>query len=561
MDKKSYLLFAIFLLSAHPLLASPPSVPSAGVVERQLEKEYEGKPLEPEKEVPAIQIDIPKERFDMPRGRAIHISKIIIQGNDSVSTEEILSWIQKELDHDLTIVDIYQLCQVIDQNYAKKGFFLARAYPPEQTIADETLTIEIIEGKLGNIKVAGNKYYPDSFILSYFSSLKNKPLEYNQFLRQLMLLNENSDLLAGALFEKGEKFGTADVILRIDDKRPIHLYLNGNNYGKDLTTNSRLGGRFDWGSVATYGDTFSVAEVIGFPVNALYFTDVKYTVPVNRCGTYLEMSYLYSRFKIEELKQLKLHGSSDITTLKATHALTRTRSLSVNLFGYFDYKQIGNYELGHRVSFDKLRMITIGSLIDHYHPGQGRDYLNLSFAAGIPNFLGGLKAVDHHSSRKGGGGRFFMLNADYDRLQPLPKDIYFYFHGSGQWSPSKLTLPEQIYIGGDDTVRGYPLAVALGDSGYYFNFEFRLPPPLIAEKKVFMAKKKWKEVIQFDAFLDHGGVFLRSVRNTFLWGTGVGVRVNLPWTLTFSIDVGFPLNHHDLTKGAFTYIKLTGQPF
>jgi hypothetical protein len=44
--------------------AAPPPVPSAGVVERELEKEYKGKPLEPTKEIPSIQIDIPEERLD-----------------------------------------------------------------------------------------------------------------------------------------------------------------------------------------------------------------------------------------------------------------------------------------------------------------------------------------------------------------------------------------------------------------------------------------------------------------------------------------------------------------
>lgn len=206
-------------------------------------------------------------------------------------------------------------------------------------------------------------------------------------------------------------------------------------------------------------------------------------------------------------------------------------------------------------------MLTVGTLLDHFQPSVGRDYLTVQFAAGIPDFLGGLKAVDSHSSRRGGGGRFFMLTADYDRIQQLPWHSFLYFHASGQWSPNKLTVPEQIYIGGSDTVRGFPLAVGLGDSGYYLNMEFRIPPPWLAEKRFFWSKKKWREVFQFDVFVDHGGTFLQSIENLFLLGTGVGVRLHGPYGLEFSIDVGFPLNHRDLTRDAFTYIKLTGQPF
>ncbi len=282
-------------------------------------------------------------------------------------------------------------------------------------------------------------------------------------------------------------------------------------------------------------------------------------VPVNRKGTFLEGAYLFSKFKIEELKSLHLKGISNIGTLKVTQALTRSRSLSVDFFSFFDYKQIQNIVLGERVSFDKLRVLTVGTLLDHF--SQGRDYLVIRAAAGIPDFLGGLKAVDSESSRKGGGGRFYQLNVDYDRLQPLPKDLFFFFHGSMQLSPSKLTLPQQFYIGGSDTVRGFPLAVALGDSGYYFNFEFRFPPPFLGNKMIPKVKRRIKEIVQFDLFLDHGGTFLQSIQNTFLWGSGLGIKINGPFSLVLSLDVGFPLNHRNLTNSAFTYIKVTGQAF
>ncbi len=561
MGIKSVICVCIFFLVFMQLEAIPPPVPSAGVVERELEKEYEGKPLEPDKEVPAIQIDIPKETLQIPEGKKVCVRGVEIKGNQSISTQEILKWLQKYIDKKLSLREIYELCQVIDQHYAKKGYFLTRAYPPPQEIGKNSLCIEIIEGKLGNIQVIGNKHYSESFILSYFTSLQNKPLRYEEFLRALMLLNDNTDLSVGALFEKGKEFGYADVILRVNDARPVHLLFNGNNYGKNLTTNVRVGGRLDFGNLITQGDTFSLAEVIGFPVNALYFTDVKYTVPVNRKGTFVEAAYLFSKFKIEELTSLGLRGRSNIATLKVNQAWIRRRSLSADFFSYFDYKQIQNLSRGKTDSFDKLRVLTIGTLLDHFTPSQGRDYITLRFAAGIPSFLGGLKAVDSESSRKGGGGRFFMFNIDYDRIQHLPRDCFFYFHASGQLSPSKLTLPEQIYIGGADTVRGFPLAVALGDSGYYLNFEFRVPPPFLANKRFFKLHKKWKDILQLDAFLDHGGVFLQSEKNTFLWGSGLGVRVNGPYSFALSVDVGFPLNHRNENKVVFTYIKLTCQAF
>lgn len=554
-------LFVFALFGTVLLEATPPPVPSTGIIERELQKEYQAKPLEEEKEVPEIEIDIPKEHLEMPEGKAIRICHVEICGNEAISSEEICSWLESHLNCDLSMQGIYQLCQLIDEHYARKGYFLARAYPPPQEIKDETLVIEVLEGRLGNIKVEGNKYYTEKFICSYFEFLRSKPVRYDRFLSALILLNEISDLHAGAVFEKGTELGCADIIIRVEDARPIHLYLNGNNYGRDLTTNARVGDRLDAGNLFMQGDLFSLATVVGFPVNALYFLDASYSVPVNHKGGFLKTSYLFSKFKVEELTNLNLRGSSNIATLRYDQALLRTRSLSIDFLTYFDYMQFRNYVLNERTSFDKLRVFTVGALFDHFTSHQGRDYLILRAAAGIPDFLGGLHAVDSECSRVGGGGRFVIFNIDYDRLQHLRCDCYFYFHGSAQYSPYKLPIPEQFYIGGIGTVRGFPLAVALGDSGYCVNFELRMPPPFIGHKRFFKLNKTWKDIVQLDAFVDGGGVFLHSSSDTFLWGAGVGARVIGPWSFSLSIDVGFPLNHRDLTTGAFYYLKVVGQPF
>jgi hemolysin activation/secretion protein len=380
-------------------------------------------------------------------------------------------------------------------------------------------------------------------------------------MRALLLLNENMDLAAGALFQKGEEFGTADLIIEVQDRLPIHLYLNANNYGRKLTTNFRAGGRLDYGNVLMYGDLLSIAEVVGFPVDALYFTDVKYRIPLTSNGAFLEFEYLYSKFDVETLRSFHLSGKSVIGTVKGGYALTRSRNLSVDFFSYFDFKQIQNFAFSSQTSYDKLRVVTAGFLIDHYNPCQGRDYLNVRVGCGIPGFLGGLGVVAPESSNPPAGGRFILFNADTDRLQHLWKDYYLYLHGSAQYSPNRLTVPEQIYIGGSDTVRGYPLACALGNSGYYANVELRIPPPLVADLRFFVAKKKWREIVQVVGFLDQGAAFQSGLPNIFIWGSGVGFRFKGPWSLSLSLDVGFPLNHRDLSTGAFTYIKVTGQPF
>lgn len=544
------------MLSAHDF-----PIAGAGVVERDLQKEYDRERFDIQGNVPAIQIDIPQDALDFPEGKKVLIKTVEFKGNNCLPCDFLNDWIAEHLDQEMSIKDIYSLCICLDQCYAKEGFFLARAYPPPQDIKNNHLVIEIIEGTLGNVEVVGNCAYSECFVRSYFDNLIGCPIHYGEFLRALLLLNENQDLYASAIFKKGEEFGACDIILKVEDERPVHLYLNVNNYGMGLTTDTRLGGRLDWGNFFFEGDMLSVAQVVGLPVDSLYFTDVDYRIPLNRQGTFLDIEYLISRFDITEHKSLHLSGKSDIVSVGLEHAVYRSRSISADVFTTFDYKQIRNYVFSHQSAADKLRVLTFGFQADRYVPCTSRDYLNVRWGIGLPNFLGGSSAVDEECSRHNAGGRFNVFNIDYDRLQMLPADWYFYLHASGQWSPNRLTLPEQIYLGGDETVRGYPLAYVLGDSGYYTNCELRFPPPFYADCNVFNLEKTWKEILQFNVFIDTGAAAHKSDKTKFLCGTGFGVRIYGPWESTFSVDVGFPLTEKKHIGNAMVYLKFTMQPF
>lgn len=554
------LIIIVFIFIWLPLAAEPPPAPAGGIIERQLEKEYETEPLEPEKKVPEIQIDIPEKQLEIPENEKIHICKVEVRGNESLSTKEIQKRIESQINCPLSISDIHRLCRSIEALYSEKDYFLARVYPPPQEIKGETLILEVLEGRLGAVKIDGNQHYSDAFVLKYFTPLLNQPLNYRSFLRALMLLNENSDLSAGAIFEKGHRIGEADVVIRIVDKYPVHLYLNGNDYGRYLTTNFRAGGRLDT-QLFMDGDKLSVAEVVGFPIDALYFTDVVYRAPLNANGTYFEIAYLNSRFHVQEMLYLRMAGRSDIATVKISHALHRGRLLSCDIFANFDYKQIRNFTLSQTTSFDKIRLLTLGSNLDYFSQRVGRNYLALKIGMGIPSILNGLDRPTSLSSRPGAQGNFFKLNMDYDFLKKLKYDSCLMFHLTGQWSPNLLTIPEQIYIGGADTVRGFPLATALGDSGYYCNLELRVPPFFFSESRCMRTQKKWREVLQFSLFLDQGGVFYKGGSDVFECGAGLGLRIMGFWSLAFSGEVGFPLTHRDLSKDAFFYFKITGQPF
>lgn len=545
---------------------TPPPNTNAGVIERQIENEYEDKEVTPTREVPLIEIDIPEERFEMADDATVFIEKIKVEGNDVLSKKMVRKVIAPYEQRDLTMSDIKAVCLKLQEVFIKEGYFLARCFPPPQEIKDGVLVIEVIEGKLGEVTIEGNKYYKTDYIMKFFSKFQGKAINYDALLKSLFLLNENTDLNIGAIFKKGKEMGTADLILRVDDSRPCHLSIDENNYGAHQTTIWRTGGRFEYGNLFTGGDMLTLTEVIGNPASRINYTNASYTIPVNTIGTAIKMNYLYSNFHVDQFKDLRLRGRTQIGTVEVTQALSRTRGISTNIYLSFDFKQIRNYQQGLTSSYDKLRVFTLGFDLDCMDRWKGRNVADFYLTYGVPHFLGGLKTVDDQASRTGSGGLFAVLNADYTRVQTITNSVFATFHFSGQVTPYKLPISQQIYVGGVDTVRGFPMSAALGDDGYYANLELRASPPLIKDKKVpLMRGKTWGQFLQFVGFVDQGGVLLNGggenqSQHISMTGAGVGLRLFAKY-LNVSFDVAFPLTGEKKQSSPVYYFKAGLQPF
>ncbi len=552
------------LLSSNVCFAEfvgPPSG-AAGVVEKEIQREYTPQDMSPEKNVPLLEVDVPEQTLNLPEGISVQIDQIRVEGNESLSAKEIDSVLMPYLNRKLSGKEVKELCAQLQQKYVERGFILTRVYPPVQEIHNNTLMIQVVEGTLASIEIKGNRHYKTKYIRKYFAHMEGKPINYNQMMRALLLVNENSDLGVGAVFRKGKGFGEVDLSLVVNDKLPVHIYTDYNTWGSSVTTFGRVGAKVSAGNLSTNGDMLSFTGVVGTPPKDLYYLNAAYSAPINANGMYFDLSYLYSHFEVQQMTALDLEGLTQIAGGRVRQALNRTRKLNTDIFVSFDYKQLKNEVLNSTGSYDKLRVLGLGGKADYFDSLKGRNIFNASTSIGIPDFLGGSSAVDEESSRQGAGGRFYIFNMDFTRIQTLPASCYLFFSAAAQGTFNKLPLPEQIYIGGMGTVRGYPLAVALGDSGYYGTLELRVPIPFVPDTYSRFMKRPWNEVFQLVGFADHGGVYTNSKVHTeqspaYLTSAGAGIRFFGPWDLNISFDAGFPLTKQYELSDNILYVKVS----
>lgn len=242
---------------------------SAGVVDRELEREFGTRPITSKQDIPLLELDLPDEQFCLEDDETVSVERLEFLGNEIFSQWELQYYLCNYCGQELCMYDLQCLCAMIQDLYVRNGYFLARAYLPEQDVKDGLIVVKILEGTLGKVKVRGNCHHSEAFIYSYLSHMINRPIQYDQFIQAMLLLNDNPYLEATAVFTKGESFGCADLCICVKDEFPMDTYFDYNNFGSHHTPKHRGGLRLDYGNLLKYGDLSSVIGVVGLPVNKL----------------------------------------------------------------------------------------------------------------------------------------------------------------------------------------------------------------------------------------------------------------------------------------------------
>lgn len=532
---------------------------TAGVVERAATPQEK---IPPPYQLPQIE----SQSQDTPEDSStkVIVKDFVFEGNVSVPSDDLKSVAEAYLNKEITFADLKKLCRRVQSFYQLKGYFLVRVVLPPQEVKDGIIKIQVIEGSIGRIEIRGNKRISSDFINRRLNFDPAKPgVRYNGLLESLILLNEYPSFDVKTTLVKGQAPGTTDVMVDVTEHRRHTARMSIHNGGPRYVSDVIWGPQFEFYDALRTGDTINAYVMYGSPANNLRVGGVRYAVPVNRHDTKVSVGYNYSDFYAQrEISDLGIRGVTQTVSLGVIHPLVRNMTTKIDLRAGFDYKDIKNYTLNNQSSHDRLRVLDLG--FDHSHRDNfnGRTFVRNTLSFGIPHFLGGTDSNDPDSSRFGAGGRFTKFVVDATRVQNLPAAAILLLRGSFQLASETLPAAEEFHLGGMDTVRGYPQAEFLGDQGYFFNIELRLPPYPFAGKQVPFIKKPWKEFMQFAVFFDHGAASRKSIlpgefKDRSLSGVGLGLRFFINDDASLDMDWGFPVGGNDTSDGSDSafYVK------
>ena len=473
----------------------------------------------------------------------LNISEYRVEGSKRLSRLEVEEAVYPYLGPGRTAADVESARATLEKFYHNKGFETVSVVVPQQDPRRGVIRLEVVEGKVGRLRVNGARWFlPSSVRRDAPSVAEGVVPDMNRVKKDILALNRLSDRRVTPALRAGMEVGTVDIDLNVEDKNPLHGSLELNNRYSSNTTKLRLNGALSYGNLYQLGHTLGLNFQLA---------------PENTDDAKVFSGYYLAR--VSDGVSLMLQGSkqdSDVSTLGGGASIGR--GYSVGLQALFDLpsadKFYQTFSLGIDYKhFDEeivLAKETISSPIEYYplSANYGATWLGeesfTEFNTSLNFHLRGIGSgeLDYANKRYGADGSYIFLRSDVARTQDLEGGSQIFGKIQTQIASQPLINNEQTSGGGLGTARGYLEASALGDNGVFGTMEFRTPS-LVGKPTASdgATTNEWR----FHSFVDAGLLGIWDAlpsqqRRTGLASGGVGTRFKFKDHYNGSLDVGVP---------------------
>ena len=450
----------------------------------------------------------------------------------------------------MTLPDIQKVAQDLQQAYRAAGYGAVIVQVPQQTPDKGVIELEVIEGKLSQIQVAGIQAFTKDNVLRSLPALKvgTTPL-LADLDSELLMANENPAKSVKVVFQPGEKKAQVEALVVVEELPIDRTTVTFDNTGNTSTGRFRLSLGYQ---NANFLDNDSV---LGFRLVTspsapsqvgIFSTSLR--VPLYAQKTFLEWSALASNTRnapnqtpAGELRfsgQGVSLGARAIWTLASLNEYKHQVSAGVESRRYRNDCQLGSFGsagCGTAAASIDVFPLTVGYSIQK----PGALQFNASAVRNIPVGRAGSDAA-FNNVRSGAVSGYSIFRGSAAGLSSVAPDWSLIWRADAQISIKALVPAEQFGIGGASSIRGYPERALSGDSGATASAEVRT---LVASPSSGQ-KVTEPQSLYLGLFIDSGVVSNRlntscspSKSTCNLWGAGAAVTYRPTNSALIRLDV------------------------
>lgn len=529
-------LFGTHLMAAGAVFAQGiPAPADAGRVPRSFQ--MHPPQFAPEEETIKIPTITPTTQIPpASRGVRFRLRDVRIEGATALSRTELKGLYGQQLGKELPLETIWQLAGAITERYHSRGFFLSRAYVPEQAIDNGVVVIKVVEGYIGKVKF-DHPLAKRFVVRKMLDELRRrKPITSDGLEEFLLKLND----LPGASFravllqmdEPGVEEGA--VMLAIETSKKQHRgSVTYDNAGSRFLGPNEISANYQASFLPLQQTTIGVLSSL--PADEMKYVSVSHMAAVAPNVTAqlrADMAVIRPGYT---LKNLDVKSRSTGLGVDMSYQLLRKRRENLAVTAGISGRNTDGELLGATTTKDRVRSVHIGTLYDIFDRWLGYNVVNTEIKQGLP-WLGASEKGEANLSRAEATPDFTKVEASASRLQEINKDWYLYAAASGQIASGPLYSAEEFGYGGKAFGRAYDSSEITGDHGIAGSVEARyahwntLEPVGLTPYAFYDAGMVWND--------DTG-----APDSAFGNSAGLGVRFLIqPYAVTGDLSVAVPLS-------------------
>ncbi|HEQ1799938.1 TPA: ShlB/FhaC/HecB family hemolysin secretion/activation protein [Pseudomonas aeruginosa] len=479
--------------------------------------------------------------------RLVDINEYVVRGNTVLDNRAIEAAVYPFLGPQRSLSDIEGARDALQAAYQEKGYQSVYVELPEQQVSGGVVYLQVTETTVGRVRVVGAKHYSPVELREEVPALEEgKVPDFAQVQRELAQVNRTPGRQVLPMVREGQRPGTMDVDLQVEDKNPWHASIGLNNDYSADTRHLR--------SVVSLG--YDNLWQLGHAISLTYFTAPQdqdnakvwsgsYTAPLSQRWS-VQLSGYQSDSDVATVGSMNVvgqghsYGVAAIYSLPVTGLWSHSFSFGVDFKDFEEQTRIGGNN--DRVSI-KYAPLTLGYNGFRYTE-RSQLALGLSLVAGTGSLLGyGDDDEEFDRKRYRAKSGFGVLKGDLNHTLTFGGDWQVATKAAFQLASGPLISNEQFAAGGATSVRGYLAAENTADDGYLLSQEWRTP-----SLGRFLGKRAGGYVNDWRFYVFAEGAQLRlqdalpeQDDDFSLASVGIGTRAQLADWLSGSLDWAFPL--------------------
>jgi len=501
------------------------------------------------------------------QSRKFFIAEYRVSGSKILTPAEIGDTVYPFLGPGKTLDDVEKARAALEKVYHDKGYNTVQVQIPQQQGRGGVVFLEVIENKVGRLRVKGSRYFSlDTIRKSLPAIAEGTVPNFNDLSQQMVGVNQWADRKVSVApdgLRPGVDPGTVDIDLTVKDTLPLHGSLELNNRASPDTTPLRLNGAISYSNLWQLGH----GAGISFQISPQDLNDVKVI-----SGYYMarlpDVNWLTLTLQATEqdsnvstLADSAVAGRGQTVGLRAGISLPPLQNYVHSVTFGIDYKHYDQaVTLGApTTTTTTTTTATASNTTDTpvtYYPISAvysgtwlakDNHYSTTLDAGVYLSLRGTGSADTEfdNLRYLAQGNFLYLKGDLSHEHDLPGGFQVFGKVQGQIADQPLINNEQFAAGGLSTVRGYLEAQAPGDNAAAASFEFRSPSLL---SWVSGQAGDWRLYTFFDsAYVTINDPLPEQINYWKLASVGAGTRLHLLDHINGSLDAALPLINQSTT--------------